>query len=170
MVIAIIAILAALLLPALARAKEQAKRAQCKSNLHQVSLGAIMYADDALDKFPDDLRTDSIYHASFLSFSNYYYFANTARIQTNCFCCPNRLAGAGAASIDFQSMGVRMGYYSCWAIPITAWVEPVTAASQNTTGPTPWDSPMKTTDQTQFGILTPTKSRRAPILWERSPM
>jgi len=45
-VIAIIAILAALLLPALARAKATAKTAQCMSNLHQMGLSLIMYADD----------------------------------------------------------------------------------------------------------------------------
>ena len=45
-VIAIIAILAALLLPALARAKGTAKTAQCVSNLHQMGLALIMYADE----------------------------------------------------------------------------------------------------------------------------
>jgi len=38
LVIAIIALLAALLLPALARAKEQARCVKCISNLHQVCL------------------------------------------------------------------------------------------------------------------------------------
>ena len=52
-VIAIIAILAAMLLPALARAKEKAKIAQCKSNQHQLSLGTIMYCNDNQDRLPD---------------------------------------------------------------------------------------------------------------------
>ena len=52
-VIAIIAILAAMLLPALARAKERAKIAQCKSNEHQLSLAVLMYAGDNQDKLPD---------------------------------------------------------------------------------------------------------------------
>lgn len=52
-VIAIIAILAAMLLPALTRAKEQAKRTQCKSNLHQLGLATLMYANDNRDRLPD---------------------------------------------------------------------------------------------------------------------
>ncbi len=45
-VVAIIALLAALLLPALQTAKNQGKRAACASNLHQLSLALQAYADD----------------------------------------------------------------------------------------------------------------------------
>ena len=51
-VIAIIAILAAMLLPALARAREQARRANCISNLKQLGLASHMYAQDYGEYFP----------------------------------------------------------------------------------------------------------------------
>ena len=49
-VIAIIAILMAILMPALHRAREQGRRAACLSNLRQLNLAWIMYADENDDK------------------------------------------------------------------------------------------------------------------------
>ena len=51
-VIAIIAILAALLLPALARAKEKAYLANCLSNLKQLGMTTTMYTGDNREQFP----------------------------------------------------------------------------------------------------------------------
>ena len=51
-VIAIIGILAAILLPALARAREAARRASCANNLKQMGIVFKMYANEARGKFP----------------------------------------------------------------------------------------------------------------------
>lgn len=56
-VIAIIAILAALLLPALATAKEKGKRTQCTSNLHRIGIALQMYASDNGDVLPQSIAT-----------------------------------------------------------------------------------------------------------------
>lgn len=48
-VIAIIAILAAILFPVFAQAKEAAKKTQCLSNLKQIGLAAVMYSNDSDD-------------------------------------------------------------------------------------------------------------------------
>jgi len=55
-VIAIIGILAAILLPALARAREAARRASCANNLKQMGIVFKMYANEAHGKFPPHAR------------------------------------------------------------------------------------------------------------------
>jgi prepilin-type N-terminal cleavage/methylation domain-containing protein/prepilin-type processing-associated H-X9-DG protein len=51
-VIAIIAILAAILFPVFARARENARRASCQSNLKQLGLAMMQYAQDYDEKYP----------------------------------------------------------------------------------------------------------------------
>ncbi|BCM89911.1 hypothetical protein IAD21_01761 [Abditibacteriota bacterium] len=51
-VITIIAILAAILFPVFARARENARRASCQSNLKQIGLGLIQYAQDYDEYLP----------------------------------------------------------------------------------------------------------------------
>ena len=51
-VIAIIAILAAILFPVFARAREKARQASCLSNVKQISLGMLMYIQDYDEKLP----------------------------------------------------------------------------------------------------------------------
>ena len=51
-VIAIIAILSSLILPVLSRAREQARRAVCMSNLRQIGIATFLYADDYDGRVP----------------------------------------------------------------------------------------------------------------------
>ncbi len=52
-VLAIIGILASMLLPALSRTKAYSRRAVCANHLRQISLTALMYADENQQSFPD---------------------------------------------------------------------------------------------------------------------
>ena len=54
-VIAIIAILAAILFPVFARARENARRASCQSNMKQLGLGIIQYTQDYDEKMPGQI-------------------------------------------------------------------------------------------------------------------
>lgn len=68
-VIAIIAILAAILFPVFARARENARRASCQSNLKQLGLSVMQYTQDYDEKYPYvemGLSTDGMTTGNFL--------------------------------------------------------------------------------------------------------
>jgi prepilin-type N-terminal cleavage/methylation domain-containing protein/prepilin-type processing-associated H-X9-DG protein len=76
-VIAIIAILAAILFPVFARARENARRASCMSNLKQIGLGMMMYVQDYDGKY--FLRTYSSDGAGAITGTIYSYWSPRAK-------------------------------------------------------------------------------------------
>jgi type II secretory pathway pseudopilin PulG len=90
-VIAIIAILAAMLLPALAKSKERAKRTTCLNNLKQLTIATILYADDKGGAFPYDGDQDPHWLGG--DFRN--TITNVYRVQRAQFYCPSNPGGTG---------------------------------------------------------------------------
>lgn len=98
-VIAIIAILAAILFPVFAQAREKARQTSCLSNLKQIGIGVMMYAQDYEETFPlgglnDTNGTLTRWHADILPYmknnairncpdSQYPVTGNAANSRTN---------------------------------------------------------------------------------------
>jgi prepilin-type N-terminal cleavage/methylation domain-containing protein/prepilin-type processing-associated H-X9-DG protein len=70
-VIAIIAILAAMLLPALATAKQKALKAQCVSNLKQQTVACVLYSNDYGDVLPSAVTSTGFPLGSVATYYNY---------------------------------------------------------------------------------------------------
>ena len=83
-VIAIIAILAAILFPVFARAREKARQASCQSNLKQIALASKMYGQDF---------DECVAPGNMASGTTYYLFSNLLQPyikNTQVFICPSK--------------------------------------------------------------------------------
>jgi prepilin-type N-terminal cleavage/methylation domain-containing protein len=94
-VIAVIAILAALLLPAISAAKRKAQRMACTNNLRQISLGVRMYSDDSHDASPSpsgagltSTNLVSLYAGYKALMKNYVGLDGASSSQDKLFQCP----------------------------------------------------------------------------------
>lgn len=92
-VIAIIGILAGLLLPALALARERARRASCLSNLKQIGLGMRMYSADNREAFPSG-------SSNVLAVLSPYVMSNSVQL----FRCPSASPFSGTGPNVVSSM------------------------------------------------------------------
>jgi prepilin-type N-terminal cleavage/methylation domain-containing protein len=153
-VIAIIAILAALLLPALAGAKERAKRTGCVSNARQFLLAVHMYANDSDQRLPsgasdshtpDGVLDDSIPVLSGNTRTQMVQYAGNYKILG----CPSLGAPFNTAQGFYESgYGYVIGYNYLGGHANTPW--PLLANGQ------PWFSPQKVTEvSTNIGPTSP---------------
>src|SRR5678810_1259069 len=124
-VIAIIAILSAMLLPALSSAKERSRRAVCLSNVRQFILATHLYAGDNDQKLPrgeTDNRNPDDTHTPILSTatkSNILQYASPLRVLD----CPNL-----AQSFEKEKVwrvqpeyGIAIGYHYLGGHSHTPW-------------------------------------------------
>jgi prepilin-type N-terminal cleavage/methylation domain-containing protein/prepilin-type processing-associated H-X9-DG protein len=146
-VIAIISILAALLLPALATAKDRARAVQCLNNGRQIELATKLYLDENNGRMMPlwiqqgaagwgswnyDSTTFVVQGAGFLWWQDNLRLAGYVKTP-NLFSCPSltqpaALAGGGSVSTNY-ALGISMNFPEYGSIiPAGAWVAPVYAA------------------------------------------
>jgi len=117
-VIAIIAILAAILFPVFARARENARRASCQSNLKQIALGIVMYKQDYDARYPTYYGGHA--SATTVTASNSYGWADAMQPylkSTQIFQCPSESSGPGPANATTPSLSPdpsQAGYTDYW--------------------------------------------------------
>lgn len=100
-VIAIISILAAMLLPALSKAREKGRSAVCKNNQKQLGLGFAMYVGENKDYFPHYFNAGQGYW-------NAPLLKNKYALVTS-FTCPTLVTGPGCNRQDYYPSAAGLG-------------------------------------------------------------
>jgi len=115
-VIAIIAILAALLLSALAGAKEKARRAACQNNLRQCAVATIIFADENEDTLPTGIRNDKGEHLMWVPSETWTNLLKSGAARKILYCpnLPDPFSRSNGYSVigvwPFSNYGYLLGY------------------------------------------------------------
>lgn len=126
-IIAIITTLAALLLPAISKAKQRAGRIQCMSNLRQVTLALSMYADANNQKFPQmssgnwawDIPKDVADKMTDGKFSRMYYCSSCGFTESDFMAQWNEFIHNPPTSNDFRVIGYAMTFPGTASLYVT---------------------------------------------------
>ena len=151
-VVAIIAILAAILLPVLGRARESARRAVCVSNLHQCLIAAALYAEDSDGRLPVGARDNDGDHAAWISTPAWKGFGDSG--AQSVLSCPNR-----GAPFHYAPLGYVIGYYYLGCRDVDALKYTVANVSgyrttyNNGYAGATWTSPERITDDPNLPLL-----------------
>ena len=108
-VIAIIAILAAILFPVFARARENARRSSCQSNLKQIGLAFAQYTQDYDEKLPGHRNYGNPYNSCGSGYAAWPTYLEPYTKNWQIFVCPSvqRDYTGGCTSINSVSYGVN---------------------------------------------------------------
>ncbi|OHB60026.1 MAG: hypothetical protein A2Y12_05620 [Planctomycetes bacterium GWF2_42_9] len=161
-VISIIAMLLAVLIPALSKAREQSKRVICASNLHQCMVGALMYAEAYNGRLPvGDPRlvptrpkgwnNPWVVYAELLEAWHTYIGTSSKKkaegIQ-QVFCCPSSTEWYHHFPKISQGVVYYIGYLYYGGLP-EYWEN-----LRYGPDPNPWTGAIKTSDRSKSPIMT----------------